>query len=212
MNTKAPKILAFAGSARMDSYNKRLVRIAVAGAQQAGAQVTLLDLKEYPMPIFDGDLEASEGLPRNASLVREMMLGHEGFLIASPEYNGSVTPLLKNLIDWTSRGGKGIDGLAPYRNKFAVLMSASPGGYGGLRGLAHLRAILQNTGMIVLPDQVTVGKAEEIFAADGNMRDESRQTAVERLGQVLASTIGALRGRPLCDEPFDRRYDIGRIG
>jgi chromate reductase len=212
MNIETPKILAFAGSARTDSYNKRLARIAGAGARQAGARVTILDLREYPMPIFDGDLETAEGLPRNAALVREMMLGHDGFLIASPEYNGSVTPLLKNVIDWTSRAGKGEDGLAPYRNKFAVLMSASPGGYGGLRGLAHLRAILQNTGMIVLPDQVTVGRAEEMFTADGNMRDASRQTAVERLGQALALTIAALRGRGLCEEPFDRRYDIGRIG
>lgn len=107
MNIMPPRILAFAGSARKDSLNKRLVKIAAAGAVKAGAHVTILDLKNYPMPLYDGDLEAAEGLPPNAAVVRQLMLEHNGFLIASPEYNGSVSPLLKNVIDWTSRAVRG---------------------------------------------------------------------------------------------------------
>src|SRR5262245_29509779 len=106
-----PKVLAFAGSARKQSLNKRLVQVAAEGARRAGAEVTLIDLKDYPLPLYDGDLEAGEGLPQNARRLRELMLGHDGFLISSPEYNGSLSPLLKNVIDWCSRSVDGQDGL-----------------------------------------------------------------------------------------------------
>lgn len=205
-----PRILAFAGSGRKDSLNQRLLKVASAGAEKAGAHVTLLDLKDYPMPLYDGDLEAEEGLPPNAMHVRRLMLEHSGFLIASPEYNGSVTPLLKNVIDWTSRAVKGEDGLKPYRHKFAVLMGASPSSYGGLQGLDHLRAILQNTGMIVLPERLIVGKAKEFMSMDGTITNKAVKGAVEHLGQVLASTLVAMNGRA-CDDPYNRRHDIARI-
>ncbi|MFL6716742.1 MAG: NADPH-dependent FMN reductase, partial [Burkholderiaceae bacterium] len=152
MTTMVPKILAFAGSARKASLNKRLVRVAAEGARRAGADVTEIDLRDFPVPIYDGDLEAEQGLPPKARELRQLMMEHQGFLIASPEYNGSIPALLKNLIDWTSRAVDSQDGLAPYRNKVAVLMSASPGSYGGLRGLVHVRAILGNIGVIVLPE------------------------------------------------------------
>lgn len=210
MNIMPPRILAFAGSARKDSLNKRLVKIAAAGAVKAGAHVTILDLKNYPMPLYDGDLEATEGLPPNAAVVRQLMLEHSGFLIASPEYNGSVSPLLKNVIDWTSRAVRGQDGLTPYRNKLAVLMGASPGSHGGLQGLEHLRAILQTTGMIVLPERLIIGRAEEIISMDGNIRSKGVVTAIEHLGQVLASTLVAMNGRHSA-EPYNRRHDIARI-
>jgi chromate reductase, NAD(P)H dehydrogenase (quinone) len=152
----APKILAFAGSTRADSFNKKLVRVAVEGARQAGAEVTLVDLRDYPMPLYDGDLETEAGMPESAARLKELMKAHDGFLIASPEYNSSITAVLKNTIDWVSRAAPGEEPLAAFDGKAAALMSASPGALGGLRGLVHVRSILGNIGVLVLPDQVAV--------------------------------------------------------
>jgi NAD(P)H-dependent FMN reductase len=211
MRTTVPKILAFAGSARKASLNKQLVRVAAEGARRAGADVTEIDLRDFPVPIYDGDLEAEQGLPPKARELRQLMLEHQGFLIASPEYNGSIPALLKNLIDWTSRAVDGQDGLAPYRNKVAVLMSASPGSYGGLRGLVHVRAILGNIGVIVLPEQLAVGKAHEAFSLDGSMQNPKMQESVEALGRTLATTLARLHGINLYEEPAERRHDPGRL-
>src|SRR5437660_769473 len=139
----AAKILAFAGSAKKDSYNKKLVAIAVEGARAAGAEVTLIDLKDYPLPIMDEDLE-KEGTPANATKLKELFKAHDALLIASPEYNSSITPLLKNTIDWVSRPAPGEKPLAAYTGKVALLIAASPGGFGGLRGLVTVRSILGN--------------------------------------------------------------------
>ena len=128
-----PRILAFAGSARTDSYNHRLLLVAAEGAQAAGADVTVLNLKTYPLPLFDEDLEREDGTPENATQLKQLFLDHDGLLIASPEYNSSITPLLKNVIDWVSRSAEGEAPLAAYRGKVAALMAASPGGLGGLR-------------------------------------------------------------------------------
>ncbi|HEX8883670.1 MAG TPA: NAD(P)H-dependent oxidoreductase, partial [Noviherbaspirillum sp.] len=198
-------------SARKASLNKRLVRVAAEGARRAGADVTEIDLRDFPVPIYDGDLEAEQGLPPKARELRQLMLEHQGFLIASPEYNGSIPALLKNLIDWTSRAVDGQDGLAPYRNKVAVLMSASPGSYGGLRGLVHVRAILGNIGVIVLPEQLAVGKAHEAFSLDGSMQNPKMQESVEALGRTLATTLARLHGINLYEEPAERRHDPGRL-
>ncbi|RZI40209.1 NADPH-dependent oxidoreductase [Herbaspirillum sp. HC18] len=211
METYTPRILAFAGSARTDSFNKKLVQVAMAGAQDAGAIVTYVDLRDYPMPIYDGDLEDGTGIPDKALELRRQMLDHQGFLIASPEYNGSIPPLLKNAIDWTSRPIYGEDGLAPYRNKVAVLMSASPGSYGGLRGLVHIRAILGNIGVIVLPDQLAIGKATEVFNADGSMSNQAQREAVETLGKTLTLSLARLHGNPLYEASSERRHDMGRV-
>ncbi len=102
-----PKILAFAGSTRTDSFNKKLIRIAVTGATETGADVTVVDLRDFPMPLYDGDLEQREGLPPNARKLKDLMLTHQGFLISSPEYNSSVSAVFKNTIDWTSRQSEG---------------------------------------------------------------------------------------------------------
>jgi chromate reductase len=206
-----PKILAFAGSARQDSYNKRLVRIAAAGAQGAGVEVTLVDLRDFPMPIYDGDLEAHEGIPENALKFRHLMKLHHGLLIASPEYNSSISPLLKNTIDWVSRPVNGEDGLAPFRGKVAALLAASPGGFGGLRGLVHVRAILGNIGVLVLPDQLAVGKAHEAFNSDGTMANPKQQAAVEALGANLATILSKLHGQTLLPEQEERRHGLTRI-
>ncbi|NEP45663.1 MAG: NAD(P)H-dependent oxidoreductase, partial [Okeania sp. SIO2H7] len=136
------KILAFAGSARDGSYNKKLVRVAAEGARKAGAEVTYIDLRDLPMPLYDLDLQAKEGFPANVREFKDLMRAHQGLLIACPEYNGSITPLLKNAIDWASRPEGDEPMLACFRDKVAAIMSTSPGALGGLRGLAHVRDIL----------------------------------------------------------------------
>ncbi len=128
--TDQPRIVAFAGSARRNSFNLKLVKVAAEGAQAAGADVTVLDMRDFPMPLFDQDLEAAEGSPENARKLRKIILAHDGLLIASPEYNSSITPLLKNAIDWVSRAGEGEKALAAYEGKVGAVMSASPGRLG----------------------------------------------------------------------------------
>jgi len=187
-----PRILAFAGSARRDSFNKKLIRIAAQGAEQAGAAVTLVDLSDFPLPLFDQDCEAEQGLPANAIALKKLFLDHAGLLISSPEYNSSITPLLKNTIDWVSRTAPGEGPLAAYRGKAAALMSASPGALGGLRGLVHVRSILGNIGVLVLPDQVAVPQANDAFTVEGRLKDDKRQASVENLGRTLADLVRKL--------------------
>jgi len=188
MNT--PKILAFAGSTRTASYNKQLVRFAAEAARAAGAEVTLLDLRDYPLPLFDGDLEEQQGLPENAKKLKAIFREHNGLLIASPEYNSSLTAVLKNTIDWVSRAESDDEpAMAAYHGKAAVLISASPGALGGLRGLVHLRAILGNIGVIVLPDQVAVPKAHEVFDETGGLKDERSAKQVTRVVQGLVDFL-----------------------
>jgi predicted amidohydrolase YtcJ/NAD(P)H-dependent FMN reductase len=190
-----PKILAFAGSLRKDSWNKKLVKIAAEGAKKTGAEVTFIDLKDYPLPIFDQDLEANEGMHPNGKKLKDLLILHDGFLIASPEYNSSITPVLKNAVDWSSRssGPEDHNSLAGFTGKVAVIMSASPGALGGLRGLVHLRAILGNIGVIVLPDQKSIPKAQEAFSADGLLSDLRQQASIEKLGEILTETIRKLK-------------------
>jgi len=192
MSNPPPRILAFSGSARRNSYNQLLVRIAARGAEAAGAKVTIVDLKDYPLPLFNEDLESEHGSLENAAKLKQLFLEHDGLLIASPEYNSSITPLLKNTIDWVSRPAEGEAPLAAYNKKTAALMSASPGGLGGLRGLVHVRSILSSIGVLVLPDQIAVSRAFEAFDEAGDLKDESQRSRVEKLGQCLASTIAKL--------------------
>lgn len=187
-----PKILALAGSTRQDSFNKKLVRIAAEGARESGAEVTVIDLKDYPLPLFDEDLEASNGLPENAQKLKKLFLEHHAILIASQEYNSSITPVLKNTLDWVSRPSPNEAPLAAFQGKVASLVSASPGALGGLRGLVHLRAILGNIGTIVLPHQIAVSKAHEAFAMDGSLKDTKLQDSVRQLGKKLVDTVGKL--------------------
>ncbi|MEZ6124993.1 MAG: NAD(P)H-dependent oxidoreductase [Planctomycetaceae bacterium] len=192
----APRILAFAGSVRINSFNGTLVRIAAAGARRAGADVTVLDLNDFPLPIFDEDFEREQGTPANAQKLKELFLQHDGLLVSSPEYNSSISPLLKNTIDWVSRPIPGQPRLAAYRNKFAALMSASPGALGGLRGLVHVRAILGNIGVTVLANQVAIGHADSAFDSSGQLRDESQQVQILDLGRSLAEVLAKLQGQP----------------
>jgi len=188
-----PRILAFASSTRRESFNKKLVTIAAQGAREAGAEVTLIDLKDFPLPLFDQDLEAEQGMPENGKKLKKLFIDHDGLLIASPEYNSSFPAVLKNAIDWVSRQAPGEPSLVAFRGKVATLMSASPGALGGLRGLVHVRSILGNLGVIVLPDQIAVAKAHEAFQPDGSLVDPKRQAGVEGLGKTLASFLMKLK-------------------
>lgn len=187
-----PKILAFAGSTREASYNKKLVKIAAEGAKAAGAEVTYVDLRDLPMPLYDEDLEAKEGIPENVRKFKELMKANQGLLIACPEYNSSITPVLKNAIDWASRPEPGEPGLACFTGKVAALMSASPGGLGGLRGLIHVRSILSSINVLVLPDQKTIPSAFQAFDEEGRLKDATQQAAVEQLGSKLATVVAKL--------------------
>ena len=188
-----PRILAFASSTRRESFNKKLVAIAAQGAREAGAEVTLIDLKDFPLPLFDQDLEAEQGMPENGKKLKKLFIDHDGPLIASPEYNSSFPAVLKNAIDWVSRPAPGEPSLVAFRSKVATLMSASPGALGGLRGLVHVRSILSNIGVIVLPDQIAVAKAHEAFNADGSLKDSKQQAGIEGLGHTLASFLMKLK-------------------
>jgi NAD(P)H-dependent FMN reductase len=190
-----PRLLAFAGSLRRDSWNKKLVKIAARGARQAGAEVTELDLRDFPLPIFDGDLETAEGIPENAKKLKELFVAHQGLLLACPEYNSSITAVLKNTIDWVSRPGPaGEPPLVAYKGKVVSLMSASPGALGGLRGLVTVRSILGNIGCIVLPDQVAVSKANEAFDETGELKDAKQRASIEKLGTNAAQIAAKLSG------------------
>jgi chromate reductase len=188
------KILAFAGSTRKDSYNKKLVQVAVRGAREAGAEISYVDLRDYPMPLFDEDLEKAEGMPENGQKLKKMFVEHQGFLISSPEYNSSISGVLKNTIDWISRPVPGEPALVAYTGKAAALMSASPGALGGLRGLVHLRSILGNIGVVVLPDQLAIARAFEAFNEDGSLKDVKQQAGIIKLGASLANLLQKLHG------------------
>ena len=184
-----PKILAFAGSTRTESYNKKLTKIATEGARSAGAEVTYVDLRDMPMPLYDGDLETNEGFPSNAVKFKQLMFAHQGLLISSPEYNSSISGVLKNAIDWASRPLPGEATLACFTNKVTGLLSASPGVLGGLRGLVHLRSILGNIKVLVLPDQIAIPKAHEAFNDDGSLKDAKQQAAAQNIGGQLARIL-----------------------
>lgn len=188
-----PRILAFAGSLRRESFNKKLIKLAVDGARRAGADVTLIDLKDYPLPIYDGDLEAAAGIPDNGAKLKKLFLAHDGLLLSCPEYNSSITAVLKNTIDWVSRPVPNEPPLNCFTGKVATLMSASPGALGGLRGLVHVRAILGNINVIVLPDQLAVNKAMDAFNPDGALKDAKLQAGIEGLGMKLTEFLKKLR-------------------
>ena len=182
------RVLAFAGSTRGASFNRALVGIAAAAAREAGAAVTEIDLRDYRLPVFDADDESERGKPEPARALKQQLIDHDAWLIAAPEYNSSITAVLKNSIDWASRPDPDDGGpLAAFRGKLIVLMSASPGVLGGLRGLVHVRAILGNLGCVVLPDQVAVPRAHEAFDADGRLVDPQQHQRIQGLGRTLVA-------------------------
>ena len=177
------KILAFSGSARNDSYNQRLVTQAAGMmSQYSDVAVTTINLRNYPMPVFNQDDEQSDGLPESARGFKSLLLEHDAWLIASPEYNGSFSALLKNALDWASRSEVDDEpSLSAYRGKFAAIMSASPGGLGGIRGLVPLRLLLGNLGVTVIAEQFALKFAAKAFDNDGTLIEESQQKQLQRV-------------------------------
>lgn len=187
-------ILAFAGSLRTGSWNKKLVRVAAHGAIQAGADVNVIDLKDYPVPLYDGDLEAELGLPENVHNLKDACKAADGFLIASPEYNAGFSGVLKNLTDWLSRPREGEKPFEIFTMKPAAAMAASPGALGGNRMLASLRGHLLHLQMLVIPQTYGLAKAAEAFDADGNLTDPKVEAKVKELGRIVAELAAKLRG------------------
>jgi len=190
MNT--PKILAFAGSTRKDSFNKRLAKVALHAAEQADAETTFIDLHDYNMPLYSKDLHDEQGMPGGVIEFKEMLKSHNGFLIASPEYNGSLTGTLKNAIDWATIKADGEERMACWNGKIAGLVSASPGSLGGIRGLHHLRTILAGIGTFVLPNHLAVGNSETNLKNDIQITDEKLQHQVDTLATELVRVIRGL--------------------
>jgi chromate reductase len=182
------KLLAFAGSLRHESFNRKALDYAVAGARAAGAEVSLIDLRDYALPLIDQDWERANGVPDNAVALKRLFIEHAGLLLACPEYNSSIAPLLKNTLDWVSRPWQGQAGLVPYQNKIAGLVSASTGNFGGLRGLRHVREILTAMGVMVIPRQQTVSGADRVFATP-----HDHPQVIQGLGEIgglLADAVG----------------------
>ena len=194
--TPAARLLFFAGSARTGSYNKKLERLGAMIAEANGIPATFADLGDYPMPIYNGDLELAEGPPDNARKLKAVMQAHSGIFIASPEYNASITPLLKNCLDWVSHTRE--EGEAPlqvYKTRVFALGSASPGGMGGLRSLITVRQVLElGLGALVLPDQFAVPRANEAFGDDGHLKNKEAQETFKALIQRLARAAHVLHG------------------
>jgi chromate reductase, NAD(P)H dehydrogenase (quinone) len=183
------KIAAFAGSSRQGSFNQRILRIAIRAAEAAGAEVELIDLKQLDLPLMDQDLEAAHGLPEGAKRFKQALMRADALLIATPEYNSSYPPLLKNAIDWaTRREGSQEKPLAAFAGKPACLLSASPGALGGLRALFALRALLQNIQVLVLPNMVaspSLGDAS--FDNNGALQDAAAQNQIESATRALVA-------------------------
>jgi NAD(P)H-dependent FMN reductase len=184
-------VLAFAGSLRRESFNKKLVKVAIQGAREAGGDVTEIDLKELPLPVYDGDIEA-EGLPENVMKLKRLFLDHQGLLLSCPEYNSSISAALKNVIDWVSRPVPNEAPLACFTGKVVSLMAASPGALGGLRGLVTVRMVLSNIQCLVLPDQVAISKVHEALGEDGKLKDAKLQAQVMKLGANVVQIVSKL--------------------
>jgi chromate reductase, NAD(P)H dehydrogenase (quinone) len=181
-------ILVFAGSARREAFSKRVARAASASVRAAGGTATLIDLTDFIMPIYHADLEASSGLPEAAARLQELLADHRGLLIASPEYNGSMTPLLVNTLSWCSRADPKRpqrSGLRVFGNKPAALLGSSPGALGGLRALFHLRDLLGYLGMLVIPQQLAIPRSNQAFGDDDRLTDPKQATAFDAVAAAL---------------------------
>ena len=192
---KKPKILAFAGSLREHSYNKRVVKTAVEGAKSAGGEVTYIDLSQYPMPVYNADDHEKFGFDENALAFQKLLSEHDGFLIASPEYNGSIPGGLKNAIDWASRKSENFAMGEVFKGKVAAIMTASPGSFGGIRCLAHLRGVFSILLVNVLPSEIAVASVGKMFDGDGEeMTDEKMKKILEDLGASLVDMLKKTHG------------------
>ena len=194
--TTTNKLLFIAGSARKASLNRKLARLGVQIAMANGISATFADLADYPMPLYHGDEEEAGGPPENARKLKALMLLHQGIFIAAPEYNASITPLLKNTLDWISRVPSSSDLREKvYKTRVFALGAASPGKFGGIRGLTAVRHTLElGLGALVLPDQIAVAGAGSAFNEQGHLSDKTQQEMFKTLIQKLARATNVLHG------------------
>lgn len=188
---KLPKILAFAGSLRKQSVNKQLVSLAADLAEKRAAELQVVDLLDFPMPLYNADDEEASGLPEHAKRLKALMREADGFMIASPEYNGSLTGVLKNTIDWVSRPEKGEVSKGCFADKVVMLLSASPGSLGGLRSLTHLRTILSGVGALVAPKEFGLPGAYQAFSEEGGFVDTKRLEQLESVVEAYLKILNA---------------------
>ena len=191
-----PRIVVMAGSRRREALSRRVAAACVRALDAAGAEVERVELDDYPAPLYDGDLEAASGLPEAIVRLQRVLHASDGVLVVNPEYNGSLTPLLKNTLDWCSRpnpadpersGGK------VYAGRAAAVVGSSPGALGGMRVLFHIRDVLGYLGMQVIPQQLAVGKAGEAVGDDDRLRDAAQQEMLDKLAAALVDTARRLR-------------------
>jgi chromate reductase, NAD(P)H dehydrogenase (quinone) len=184
---RSPKILVMAGSLRTGSHNARLAALAARELALAQADVTRISLVDYPLPLLDADLLAEAGPPRKAIELKHMVTAHQGVFITSPEYSASVTPLLKNAIDWISRvRERNEPTYAAFKGRVFAIGSAASGAAGGVRSLMALRQILElGCGALVIPEQVNVGRADQAFDDMDNLKDDSLAAALKALARRL---------------------------
>jgi NAD(P)H-dependent FMN reductase len=181
------KILFFAGSLRKDSLNKKFVREAMRLAQEAGVDSEFIDLKDYPMPVYDGDIEASSGIPENTKKLAQKIAAADGLIISTPEYNGSISCVLKNTVDWLSR-----DKPVSLTGKHLLLLGASPGALGAVRGLWHSRQPFEVLGMHVFPTMQGLPMADKAFDAEGKLADEK---TLANLKKLVGQFTGHIQGK-----------------
>ena len=184
---RTPQILVLAGSIRTGSFNARLAALAAKEIARAEAEVTRISLHDFPLPLYDGDLESRSGAPENAVQLKRMFCANQAVFIATPEYNASLAPLLKNAIDWISRVRENKEPpLAAYRNRVFALGSASNGTYGGMRSIMALRHVLElGCGALVIPDQIAVREASHAFDDNDDLKDERSAALLRALARRL---------------------------
>jgi chromate reductase len=184
-----PTILAFSASARRESLNRKFLAVAVGDAREAGGEVTLIDLNDFVLPLYNGDLEDAGGLPANAVKLIGLIAGHDALLVASPEYNSMFTPLLKNTVDWCTVGDDN-----PFVGRVAAVVSASPGIHGGVRSLQLAQQLFLKLGCHVVPGQCILPHADKAFDADGRLQDQHARNAAKALAAKLVQTATRLMG------------------
>ncbi|MGE4164407.1 MAG: NADPH-dependent FMN reductase [Xanthobacteraceae bacterium] len=186
----SPKILVIPGSLRAGSYNVKLAALMVKELTLLDVEVTRISLEDYPLPIYDANLENKAGPPANALALKQMIGAHQGVFFASPEYNASINPLTKNSIDWVSRVRERNDPpLAAFKGRVFALGSAAPGPFGGMRGLLALRQSLEiGCGAFVIPDQISVMNAGQAFNEKDELADTRAASQLRNVAQKLIDT------------------------
>jgi NAD(P)H-dependent FMN reductase len=193
MSDSPIRLALLSGSLRGESLNTKLVT-AVAGEieKQGGVEIDLISLNKLDLPIYDQDIEDKE-FPESASELKKRLIAADGFLIGSPEYNGSISAALKNAIDWASRPRPDEEPLECFKGKTCGLLAASPGAIGGLRGLRHVRQILTQIQMVVVPQEFALGKAHEAFDDNGQIKDENARNMANNVGHALVKMTRLLK-------------------